>query len=92
MIGSKSLQVSKSLLSNLADLHNAIVLMITALSLISSSSKPFNKSLGTVIRTLIIIVFTNNFLFYSFFISQAMSVFFSLIFKLWFAKTFKSTK
>ena len=45
---SKSLQVSRSLLGILIDVDNGVVCMVLVLSLISDSSSPFSKPLGTV--------------------------------------------
>ena len=53
---SKSLQVSRTLLSILADLNNAVVLMVSTCPLISKSSSPFNNPLEIIPSAPIIIV------------------------------------
>ena len=49
----KCLQVSKTLLSILADLNNAVAWMVSICPLISNSSKSLSKILVTVLSTLI---------------------------------------
>ena len=70
---SKSPQVSRMLLSILADLNNAVVCMVLILSPISSSSSPLFKLLDTVPSTMTIIFITVTFMFYSFFSSLVRS-------------------
>ena len=93
---SKSLQVSRTLLSILADLNNAEVWMVSTRPLISKSSSPFNNVLTTVPRVPITTGINVTFMFHSFFNPQARSrylSFFSLSFNftLWSAGTAKST-
>ena len=68
---SKSLQVSRTLLSILADLNNAVVWMVSTHPLISKSSCPCTNPLVTVPSALITIRITVTFMFHSFFSSQA---------------------
>ena len=70
----KSFQVSKTLLSILADLNNAVVLMVSYCPLISKFSSPFTNLLMTVPRALITIGITVTFMFHNFFISLARLV------------------
>ena len=63
----ESTQVSKTLLSILADLNNAVVWMISIRPLISMSSSPRTNPLVTVPRAPITIGFTDTFMFHSFF-------------------------
>ena len=93
---SKSLWVSRTLLSNLADLSDAVVLMISTCSLISRSSSPCTNPLVIVSSTLITIGITIIFMFHSFFSPLARSRYlfiFSLSFSfiLWSARTAKFT-
>ena len=67
---SKSYQVSRTLLSILADLNNVVVWMVTTRPLISMSSSLFNNPLVTVQRAPIIIGINVTFMFYSFSISK----------------------
>ena len=64
---SKSPQVSRTLLSILAVLNNAVVWMVSILSPTSKSSNPFNNPLVTVPKAPIIIGKNVTFLFHSFF-------------------------
>ena len=93
---SKSLQVSRTLLSILANLNNAVVWMVSTLTLISKSSNPCINSLLTVPKALITICIIVTLMFHSFFNSLERSryiSFFSLSFNftLWSAGTAKST-
>ena len=93
---SKSPQVSRTLLSILADLSNAVVWMVSPRLLISKSSSPCINPLLTVPRQPITIGINVTFMFHSFFNSLARSrylSFFSLSFSftLWSAGTSKST-
>ena len=93
---SKSAQVSRTLLSILADLSNVVVWMVSTRPLVSKSSSPFNKLLVTVPRAPITIGTNVTFLFHTFFSSQARSrylFFFPLSFNstLWSAGSAKST-
>ena len=78
----KSSKVSRTLLSTLADLNNALVWMISTLPLIFKSSSLFNNPSMTVPRAPIIIGKNVTFIFHSFFNSLATLrylFFFSLI-------------
>ena len=93
---SKSPQVSRTRLSILAVLSNAVVLIVSTRPPISKSSRPFNNPLVTMPNTPITIGIIVTFMFHSFFISLARSrylSFFSLSFRfiLWSAGTAKST-
>ena len=66
---SNSPQVSSTLLSILADLDNAVVLMVSICPPISSFSYPLTKPLGIVSSALIIIGITVTFMFHGFFSS-----------------------
>ena len=92
---SKSPQVSRTLLSILAILSNAVVWMVSIHPFISKSSSAFINPLVTVPRTPIIIGINATFRFHSFFSSLVRSrylFFFSLSFNftLWSARTAKS--
>ena len=93
----KSLQVSRTLLSILADLNKAVVWLLCIRPLISKFFIPGTNSLVTVPSTPITIGITVTFLFYSFFSSVAMYRYLSLFsfffssFTLWSAGTAKST-
>ena len=63
----KSSQVSRTLLSILADLNKAVVWKVSTYPLISKSSSPFNNSSVTVPRAPITIDITVTFIFYIFF-------------------------
>ena len=93
---SKSPQVSRTLLSILVDLNNAVVCMVSARPLISKSFSPCTKLLVTVPNATITIPITVTFMFHIFFSSLARSwysSFFSLSFGfiLWSAGMAKST-
>ena len=75
---SKSPQVSRTLLSILADRNNAVVWMVSICPLISKSSSPCTNPLVTVPRLLITIGITYTYIFHSFF--QFSSKFKVLIF------------
>ena len=77
---SKSPQVSRTLLSILADLNNATVWMVSTHLLISKSFGPCAKPLVTVLSTPITIGITVTFMFHSFFSSLARSWYLSLFF------------
>ena len=92
---SKSLQVSRTLLSILADLNNAVIWMISSCRLISKSPSRGTNPLVTIPRAPITIGITVTLVFHSFFSSVARSKFlsfFSLSFKftLWSDWTAKS--
>ena len=70
---SKSPQVSRILLSILADLKNAVVWMVSTCPLISKSSSPCANPLVTVLSVPITIGITVTFMFHSFFSSLAKS-------------------
>ena len=75
---SKSPQVSRTLLSILADLNSAVIWMVFSRVLISISSSPFTNPLVTVPSALITIGITVTFMFHSFFNSLARSRYLSL--------------
>ena len=75
----KSSQVSRSILSFLADLNNAIVWMFSTCPLISYSSSPLNEPLGIVQSVPVTIGITVTFMFHSFFSSLARSKYSSLL-------------
>ena len=88
----KSLQVSRTLLSTLADSNNTVVWMISIRPLISKSSSPFTKPLWIVSSALITVGITVTFIFHTFFSSLARSsylrfFFLVLLFSLCFAET-----
>ena len=64
---SKSPQVSRTLLSILADLNNVVVWMVSTRPLISKPSSPFNNPSVTVPKAPIIIGINIAFMFHSFF-------------------------
>ena len=68
---SKSPQVSRTLLSILADHNNAVVWMVSTCPFISKSSSPFINPLVTVPRAPITIAINVTFMFHSFFNSLA---------------------
>ena len=74
----KSLHVSTTLPSLLADLINAVIWMVSTLPLISKSSSPCTNPLVTVPRALITIGIIVTFVFHSFFNSLTRSMYFSL--------------
>ena len=87
-------QVSRTLLSILGDLNNAVVWMVSSRHQISKSSSPFINTLVTVTRAPITIGITVFFMLHSFFNSQAgsrYSSFYSLSFNFsqWSAGTAK---
>ena len=93
---SKSLQVSRTLLSILADLNNVVVWIVSTRPLFSKSSSPFINHLVTVPRAPITIDITVTFMFHSFFNSLARSKYLSFFshsfnFTLRSARTAKST-
>ena len=93
---SKSLQVSRTLLSILADLNNAVVRTVFTCPFISKSSSSCINLLVTVSRTPSIIGITVTFMFHSLFNSQAKSCYlsffsFSFNFTLWSVGTVKCT-
>ena len=91
----KSPQVSRILLSILADLNNAVVWRVSIPPLISKSSSPFNNPSVTVPRAPITIGINVTFMFHSFFqFPGKVEVFiflFTFIFTLLSARTAKST-
>ena len=90
---SKSPQVSRILLSILANLHNAVVWFVSTCPLIYKSSCPFSYTLGIVLSAPITIGITVIFMFHYFFSSLAkpgnLSLFAFLNFILWSAGTVK---
>ena len=64
---SKSPQITRNLLSILANLNNAVVRIVSILSLIPNFSNLFSKLLGTVLRVSTIIGITFTLLYQSFF-------------------------
>ena len=71
-------QVSRTLLSILGDLNNAVVWIVSTDSFISKSSSPFTKPLGIVPSTLITIGITITFMFHTIKFSGKVSVLISL--------------
>ena len=93
---SKSPQVSRTLLSILVDLTNAVVWMVSTCSLIFMSSYPCIRTLVTILRAPITLGIIVTFMFHSFFnsLERSMYLFFFLLsfnFSLWSAGTAKST-
>ena len=93
---SKSPQVFRTLLSNLAVLNNAVVWMVSTRSPTSNSSSPFSNPLVTVPNAPITIGIIATCMFHSFFNSLARSKYLSFFshffsFILWSAGTAKST-
>ena len=93
---SKSPQVSRTHLSNLAIFNNAVVWMVCTRSPTSTSSRAFNNPLVTVPKAPITTGIIITFMFHSFFNSLARSTYLSLFshsfsFILWSAGTAKST-
>ena len=82
----KSLQVTRTLLSILADLNNHVVWIVSIHPLISDSSSPLSKSLRTVpsipitVGIIIILIFHSFFFFFSSLASTCLSFCF-----LWFS-------
>ena len=92
---SKSLQVSRTLLSILVVLHNAVVSMVSIRPLTSKPSSPFNNPLVTVPKAPITIGIIVTWTFHIFFNSLAKSRYLSFFshsfsFILWSAGTAKS--
>ena len=93
---SKSPQVSRTLLSILSVLNNAVVWMVSTRPVISKSSSPFNNPLITVPKAPITIGIIVTFMFHSFFNALARSRYLSFFshsfsFILWSAGMAKST-
>ena len=88
---SKSPQVTRTLLRILANLTNAIVLMVSTRLLISISFSPFINPLVTVPRVPITIGINITFMFYNFFNSLARSRYLSF-FSFSFNSTLKSAR
>ena len=93
---SKSPQISRTLLSILAVLNNAVVMMVFTRPPTSKSSRLFNNPLVTVPKAPITIGIIVTFMFHSFFNSLARSRYLSFFshsfsFILWSAGTAKST-
>ena len=93
---SKSLQVSRTLLSILAVLNNIVVWMVSIRPPTSKSSSPFNNPLVTVPKAPITIAIIVTFMFHTFFNSLARTRYLSFFshsfsFILWSAVTAKST-
>ena len=91
---SKFPQVSRTLLSILAELNNAVVYMVSNCALIYKYFIPFTNPLGIVPSAPITIGITVTFMFQFCFlaISMFLSLFsLSLVFTLWSAGTAKST-
>ena len=93
---SKSPQVSRTLLSILAVLNNAVVWMVSTRPPTSKSSSPFSNSLVSVPKAPITIGIIVTFMFHSFFDFLARSRYLSFFscsfnFTLWSAGTAKST-
>ena len=93
---SKSPQVSRTLLSILAVLNNAVIWMVSTRPPTSKSSSPFSNPLVTVPNALITIGIIVTCMFHIFFISLARSRYLSFFsdsfsFILWSAGTAKST-
>ena len=92
----QSPQVSRTLLSILAVLNNAVVWMVSTRPPTSKSSSPFSNPLVTVLNALITIGILVTCMFHSFFNSLARSRYLSLFslsfsFILWSAGTAEST-
>ena len=93
---SKSPQVSRTRLSILVVLNDAVVWMVSTRLITSKSSSPFSNPLVTVSNAPITIGIIVTFMFHSFFDSQASTRYLSLFshsftFILWLAGTVKST-
>ena len=74
-IDNKSLQVTMTHLSILADLNNAVVWMVSTRPLISKSSSNFINPSVTALRALITYGITVTFMFHSFFKVEELSFF-----------------
>ena len=72
-----SLQVSRTLLSILANFSSAMVWVASILPVISRSSNLFSRFLGIVPKTPTMIGITITFMFYNFFISMVRSMYLS---------------
>ena len=93
---SKSPQVSRTLLSTMADLISAVISLVSTHPPTFKSSRPFNNPLVILPRAPITIGTIVTFMFHSFFNSVARSRYLSffshsLSFILWLARTAKST-
>ena len=89
---SKSPQDSRTRLSNLVDLNNAVVLTVSTCSVFSKSSIPCTDHLVTLPRAAITIGIIVTFMFHGFFNSLASSSYLSFFsysdnFNLWFSGT-----
>ena len=85
-ISDKSIQVSRTLLSILADLNTAVVWMVLILPLVSSSPNLFSRLLGTIQQAPTKISIAITFMFHSFISSTARSKYclsFSLLFSIY---------
>ena len=96
LIDSKSPQVSKTRLSILTVLNNAVLWIVSTRPPTSKSSSPFNNPLVTVLRTPITIGTIVTLIFHGFFNSLTRSSYLSFFshscsFILWSAGTAKST-
>ena len=92
----KAPQVSRALLSILADLNNAVVWMVSTRPVISNSSSPITNPLGIFPRAPTTNGITVTYVFHSCFSPLArpryLSLFsFSFIYTLWYTGTAKST-
>ena len=76
---SKSPQVSRTLLSILSILNNAVVWMVSTHLLTSKSPSPFNNPFTTVMKAPITIGIIVTFMFHSFQNSQARSRYLSFV-------------
>ena len=95
-LSDKSSQVSRTLLSILADLNHAVVWMVSSRPLIYTSSSHYTNPLVTVPRALIKIGIITTFMFHNFFNFLARSKYLFLFlhsfnFTLWSTGTAKST-
>ena len=93
---SKSLPVSRTLLSIMSDLNRVVVWMVSTRPLICKSSRPFNNSSVTVPKAPIAIGKNVTFMFHCFFSSLTRSRYlsffsFSFNFTQWSTGTAKST-
>ena len=90
---SKYPQVSRTLLSILAYLNNAVIWMFSIFPLISRSSSPPSMPLGTIPSTPTTIGITVIFMFHIFFYFPNLSIFLlAFIFTLWSTETAISTR